>query len=345
MRLIKRIKNITVFCVVFIFLFISAYSRLVAQSISITPTNFRIIAQPGESIVKEFRLRNSGSERSRYTLEVADAYGSSELGGLEHTPPDPSKPYSLATWFSYDVDEIVLEPQEAIDINVTIKIPETAEPGGHYGTVFVVGKSAPSDVEIASGLGGTQITQIPRLAVNFILTVAGDFKYGGELISFEGPQFVQSGPVDFVIRFKNTGSIHQNPKGQITFYDLFNRKVGTVDIPAKFIFPNMIRQMDASWNRVFLLGRYRAVAEIQHGENYTEIETAELTFWALPWMVILGGILIIAAFIALGRLTARRGINHVPEPKDNDDDQSKDTETELESNELKAQNAKGKATT
>lgn len=267
-------------------------------SIAVTPSSFRIIINPGETLAQEFRLRNSGVNPTRYSFQLADSYSTNEVGGLEFKEPDPDAPYSLATWFQFDKSEIVLEPKEAKTIKVNIKAPRDAEPGGHYGTIFVVGK--PTEEE------GAMIANVPRLAVNFIAVVTGEVTFAGKIVSFSTPNFAKSGPIDFLIRYENEGTVHENPKGEILVYDMFGREVDKITVKPQFAFPKTIRQLPATWERIFLIGKYTAVANISHGENYKDVSTAKLTFWAFPWTIALGIIFVIAALFALGRLSARK---------------------------------------
>ena len=267
-------------------------------SIAVTPSSFRIIINPGETLAQEFKLRNSGVNPTHYSFQIADAYSTNEVGGLEFKEPDPNAPYSLAPWFQFDKSEIILQPKEAKTINVNIKVPRDAEPGGHYGTIFVVGK--PADVE------GAMIANVPRLAVNFIAVVTGEVTFAGKIVSFTAPSFAKSGPIDFLIRYENEGTVHENPKGEILIYDMFGREVDKITVESQFAFPKTIRQLPATWERIFLIGKYTAVANIEHGENYQDVSTAKLSFWAFPWTIALGIIFVIAALFALGRLSARK---------------------------------------
>ena len=278
-------------------------------AIAITPTSFQVDIKPGESVTKEFRLRNAGEYTAEYTFSVADISPEGETGDLNWKDPDVTDPHSLANWFNFDRSTVVLAPHEAVKISVNINAPVSAEPGGHYGTIFATGKPVDESSE------STMVYTVPRLAVNFLATVPGNMIYSGELLSFEGPAFANRGPIELIARFKNTGTVHQRPKGSVIFYDIFGQKVGEVMLDSKFCFPNSIRQLPLTWDKILLIGRYRAVITLQYGENFSQTATAETMFWALPWQAILGGVAVITILFGLGRLStlpARKSLKKAP---------------------------------
>ena len=69
------------------------------------------------------------------------------------------------------------------------------------------------------------------------VTVPGSNLQKGKILNFTGPKFVQKGPVDFKIKFENTGTVHFEPKGIITLANMLGKKVGEIPVSSQVVLP------------------------------------------------------------------------------------------------------------
>ena len=72
-----------------------------------------------------------------------------------------------------------------------------------------------------------------RVGMLIFVTVPGSNLQKGKILNFTGPKFVQKGPVDFKIKFENTGTVHFEPKGIITLANMLGKKLARFPFPAK----------------------------------------------------------------------------------------------------------------
>jgi len=149
----------------------------------------------------------------------------------------------------------------------------------------------------------------------------GEVSYDGELLEFmpvsdairlpflKDPitiDFVDLGPINFVVRFRNKGTVHYLPYGYVDVYDWFGGKVDQVAIKPQRVFPEKIFRLKTEWPRILLIGKYRVVASLFYGRAGAEKEaTAEITFWAFPLMEVIILIAVILLLFTVARLKKR----------------------------------------
>ena len=205
---------------------------------------------------------------------------------------DQRGPYTLKDYISFPESSFNLDLGDRARIPVTISIPADAEPGGYYGGVLVSTiKQEGSDDENSSARSPI----IARIGTLFFITVPGEVTKSGALTDVHvvgDSLWYESGPVTFNVSYENTGSVHLNPYGEIRIANLFGEEVGFVELEPWFVLPKSLRSRDISWNREMLFGRYTATVSINRG--YDDIvDTATVTFYVLPWKIVLGTFVVI----------------------------------------------------
>lgn len=258
------------------------------------PTKIDVSIEPGTEQVIELLVTNRMGDRRQFNLEVEDAKGSGDPGQTVILLGGDKGPYSLRDYIRFPEASFQLGQGERARIPVTIAIPQDAQPGGLYGSVLVTTTSIPKEgEEVTSGgaLAGTAI--ISRIGSLFFVTVPGAVQHEGKLDTFttipSGKTFFDKGPIRFQVLFENKGSVHLNPSGVIRIKNMLGTEVDSVDAEPWFAFPQSLRMRELTWEREFLFGRYTAELTLQRGYE-DKIDTAQVTFWVIPWM------LVIAAF-------------------------------------------------
>ena len=164
-------------------------------------------------------------------------------------------------------------------------MPQDAEPGGHYAGILV-GRFSPEALEGS----GTAAVTVGSVAASLVLVaVSGEVIEEGSIVEFRADKGVyEHFPVDFFIRFENTGNVHVKPQGTIEIYEGSNKVYELqVNKASGNVLPNSIRQFDATWSEGKTFGKYRAVVTLDYGTEDKTV-TAELTFWVIPWKMIAG---------------------------------------------------------
>jgi hypothetical protein len=170
---------------------------------------------------------------------------------------------------------------------VTVSVPADAEPGGRYGSVLVTTLSRKAEAGDTSGAAPSSAI-VSRVGTLFFLTIPGDTLTEGALQDFAtvGDKHIYTeGPVNFQILFENTGDLHLNPYGEIRITNMFGEEVSFIELDPWFSLPQSLRSREVSWDRELLVGKYTATAQINRGYDDI-IDTQSLTFWVLPWKVV-----------------------------------------------------------
>jgi len=261
--------------------------------------NFGI--EPGKSAQEKIKIRNVSDTTQTFYPEVFDFKPAGETGtpqfltGIE----DESYTYSLASWINISREGITLKPNESAALNFTINVPKTAEAGGRYAGILF--GTTPSKAE------GAQVAISNKVGALVLVRVAGDAKELANLKEFSSPKnFYEYGPVDFVVRVENAGNVHVVPKGTIEIKDTFGKKVSSLAVNEGNgnVLPDSIRRFDKengvlTWKpQGFTLGRYSANLLLNYGSPAKQL-SATLTFWIVPWKLLLVILLAIIVLILL----------------------------------------------
>lgn len=269
-----------------------------------------LTVNPGQTTSVQIYLRDISKSNLIVTGQVNDFVAAGEDG----TPKilldnNQSNPYSIRGWVS-NLPGLTLIPRQIKPMTVNINVPKNAAPGGHYGVVrFTATPPELQDtgVSLSASLGAlVLITVNGKISENLTIqefSVNHDSKTGS---------FFESGPLNFVERFKNTGNVHVEPTGQVTITDTFGKKLAAVNVnvPPRNILPNSIRKFEEPLDKTvignkMLFGRYTAKLSVTYGTDKKTL-TDTLTFWVVPYRLIgVVTIAIVSGFFAL-RLIIKR---------------------------------------
>lgn len=263
----------------------------VGQALEISPPVINVPVDPGKDIEVKISLRNVSSDPIVVTGEINDFTAAGEDGTPKLLLQEgETSPYSLKKWID-PLPKLTLKSKEMKDFPVSIRVPASASPGGYYAVVRFTA-SAPT-------LDGTGVSLSASLGSLILLRVNGQATEGLSIESFntahmsKQTSLFESAPIDFVLRLKNTGNVHQQPSGQAIVSDMFGNPVGAVNynFDQKNILPGSVRKFEEPLdsqvigNRM-LFGRYTANLKMTYGSDKREV-TSTISFWVIPWKLIL----------------------------------------------------------
>jgi hypothetical protein len=251
-----------------------------AAGISISPVTFELTANPGDVLINKIRVRNPTESTIAVKMEVEDFKPVGELGEVIVTPEEEIT-YSLKQWVKTEPTEFTLKPNEQKFVDFIINVPDNAEPGGKYGSVLASTMGA-----IGPGITGVAVAQ--KIGALVLLTISGEITESLVVKEFSAPEFLEYGPVPFMIRFENTGTVHVRPRGFVTITDWRGKKVADVEFPQQNVIPRATRKISAPWDKKWLFGRYTATLVGNYGTGNLPIEPPVILFWVFPWKLALG---------------------------------------------------------
>jgi hypothetical protein len=285
---------------------VSSPSDVIPNDFVVGPGKTELIINPGESKTTEIVVTNRTGELREFNFEIEDTAGSNNLETPIVLLGSDRGPYTLKDYIKLPKMSIDLENNQRARIPVTITVPADAEAGGRYGSVLVTTVSKDA---VKGTPGGTAPASaiISRLATLFFVTVPGDTEVAGELksVSTVGDKKVFSeGPIGLQILYENTGDLHLSPYGELRIYNFIGEEVGYVELDPWFAMPQSLRAREIEWNRELLVGRYTVTADVNRG--YDDIvDTASVTFWVLPWKLVIGCFAVLFGLFFVIRFFAR----------------------------------------
>lgn len=263
------------------------------------PGKTALTIDKGTSKVVEITISNRTGKTNDFVLSVEDAEGSNNIQTPIVLLGADTGPYTLKEYISFPQKTVTLKNNERARIPVTITIPANADSGGRYGSVIV---SVLSKKAQALEEGETSATSalFTRIGTLFFITIPGDTSIEGRLLSVKtlpDKTFFTQGPMHFQLLFENTGDLHLTPYGDINVTNIFNENVGYIELDPWFALPKSLRSREELWERELLMGRYTATVQINRGYDDI-IDTQSVTFWVVPWKVVLGffGALLLLSF-------------------------------------------------
>jgi hypothetical protein len=273
------------------------------SALEIGPPVIILKSDPGPTVTSQINLRNVSLTKQIVTSQVNDfgAAGEEGLPKINIDAGTPS-PYSIISWISPPA-ELTLNSRQVKTIPLTVKVPANASPGGYYGVVRFTA-TAPE-------LKDTGVSLTPSLGALVFIRVNGDAKESMTVKSFiatdpgkpKSAWLFEQTPINFDVRLENTGNVFEQPAGVISITDMFNKKVADVNVnlPPGYVLPHSIRKFSQELNEGqlgnrWLFGKYTAQLKLTYGaKNQTLNET--LTFWVIPWRLILVVIVILIGLI------------------------------------------------
>jgi hypothetical protein len=280
------------------------------QALEIAPPVLNLTADPGESIQANISIRDVSTSPLVVTSEVNDFTANGEDGTPKLLLEEgETSPYSLKAWVA-PIPSLTLKPKQIESLPVTIRVPADAAPGGYYAVVRFT--ATPPELE------DTGVSLSASLGTLILLRVNGDAK---ESISVE--QFTASkdgtvgsvfdaAPLDFIVRLRNEGTVHQQPTGRIAVKDMFNNHIANVNVnlAQANVLPGSVRRFEAPLDKAvigdrWLFGRYTADLTVTYG-SAKDTTTSTMTFWIIPYKLIAAIILGLLLLFFIIRIALKR---------------------------------------
>lgn len=266
--------------------FFASQEAYAGVGLTIQPIKISHTIKPGESVSGTILLRNESDAKVNIEIGVEDfvpAAGSTNIkfvGRAEGVT-------TVRDWVTLHLPEnSIFQEGESRDIRYTITAPRDAEPGGHFGVAFFKATRLEETGQLKVGT---------RVGVLLFVTVPGNQLQKGNILDFHGPLFTQRGPVDFKIKFENTGTVHFEPKGSITITNILGKVVGKIPVQGQIVLPSGVRDLLVSWNvSGILLGRYQASMTLEDGEGNV-LTSNNIAFYAFPLWYLLSFIIVVLA--------------------------------------------------
>lgn len=287
--------------------FVKQAFALEQVTITAIPPKVELKGDPGQTLTATLKVRNDSTETQYFTVNVEDFIVADNIGTPLPVATKVSNRWSLANWITAP-KEIPVDAGGMQVINIGIKIPMTALPGGHYAMVTYTPNAEAKSGDLKKT--GNIITQ--RVGTLVYVTVSGPVTEKATVTKFTTPKFLEQGPVDFTGSIESMSDVHINPKGTITISNPLNTKVAEIKVDAGNIFPETVRDFATSWNQKWGWGRYKADLNLVYG-TAGSLLTATIFFWLFPIRIVIYSLLLFISILVIILVLNKRSKKHQQE--------------------------------
>ncbi len=260
-----------------------------------------LTAAPGEVLQVQLRIRNETQQTTSITSDAFDfVIGEDGETPVQITDTDLSNRWSLASWLTVSPEQQTLGPGQTGVLNAVIQIPEDALPGGHYAMVTHQPATGDGPSETASA-----VTQ--QVGSLLYVTVEGPINEEAFIRNLVVPSFTEYGPVPITFSVDNRSDIHIRPRTNVEIYNIFGRKVDSITVEPKNVFPLAGRDFETEWSRTWGMGLYTAKVVMSFGSG--QVAVAATQFWLVPLTLVLT-VLSIVLIVVVAAVAIRRHYLH-----------------------------------
>lgn len=264
--------------------------------VSISPALIEETLDPGFEKTYTISIKNIETDEQIYYLSVRNI-SDVRAGGVPvfARENDEVTGMELADWIELPLNQVTLKAGESTDVNFTMRLPDDASPGSHFGGVFI--SVDPPEIETSGAAVGYQVANI------ISIRVSGEVDESARIRQFSTDKFFYSTQnITFNTRIENTGNVLVRPYGPVEIHNMLGQKVDsfTFNEDVAGVFPGRMREYIYDWEGNGVgFGRYEVTLTAVYGDEgakKTMFSTA--SYWVLP-MQIIGPALGVLAMILL----------------------------------------------
>ncbi|MEA3398260.1 MAG: hypothetical protein U9R06_00760 [Patescibacteria group bacterium] len=317
--------GIVIFAAVFILLGDNIIPAQAQVGIKITPVRLEELVDPGETINAAVKVVNNSNETKTFYAYLRDFKAEGELGRVKLIAPGSEEGCFVASWIDITAEGTEFKPGEEKSVSYSIHVPADTGPGGYYGAILF--GTVPPKLSLDSEDKGAGMAIAQQAGSLVLLHVKGDVIEDARIREFNTNKRIYGTPYDvnFLVRIENLGNVHVKPHGLININNMFGKEVGAVRVNDNGgnILPNTIRRFEYNWTGDMGFGRYKASLGMTYGtpgdEGGQGKQTlyTEISFWIIPWRIVipilLGLVLFGASLFLLLRLYRNKAVKKAME--------------------------------
>lgn len=290
-------KRLLIFLYIVAILFIPGFSLAAGDGLTISPPIVDIDAKSGQTFNHKIKLTNPTKKLIEVYPTVMNFRSSGEGGEPSFYPvTEEEKNFSLGHWIKFQQTKVALLPEQVVEFEYSILVPEGSEPGGHYGVIFFATEPPTSAQQ------GNNITISSMIGALIMVRVDGSVIEKGFLEEFKSNKVYFKLPASLNFKVANLGNIHFKPKGDITIRSMGQTEVAKIKVNdgGGSVLPDSVRKFDVQFSKNrFALGLYHAKLALTYGETERTLE-GQQSFWVLPiWFLASIGLAILLIIIII----------------------------------------------
>lgn len=273
------------------------------NGIKVSPVRTDLTINAGERKTITMTVQNVTSGDATFQAIINDFVANDESGQpsliLDADKYAPS--HSLKRYIA-SIPNFDLKAGETKNINVVISVPSNAAGGGYYGAVRFApaGTASGKNVTLSASVGSLILVKVPGDITENMTVASFDVRRGKDGVSGSS-FFVTNKDLYTVVRFKNSGNIHEQPFGKIRLLKggkvVQETEINNTD-PKGNVLPDSIRRFDVELKKVSAFGKYTVEGNFGYGSN-GQLLSASTSFWVVPLAFIIAVIVLIVVALLL----------------------------------------------
>lgn len=270
--------------------------------------------EAGQVIEDIATLKNFSNKPANVNIYAVDATSSD--GGSFILKFREEEQKGIGYWADVDVKSVTINPSEVIDVPFKIVLPEGVTPGEYIGGL-IVETGEPLEINDKyeetceeENVCGTSIAVRTRVGTRIYLTVPGKTYEDFALTDFSASKSI-TGTTKFQFSIENNGNVAYDPQAVIDVYDGMGNLYEHIEKPLGISSPGTVINPTVKMKNRPLIGNFTAKANVVFERQFGESEfhsappnaTKELSFWVMPWEIIL---IVLLFILAIGAIIIQR---------------------------------------
>lgn len=245
------------------------------ESITLSPVKERYTLDAGSSKTDELTVVNDG-ETAYDFIVYARPYSvhNETYDNPDFTSQTPTT--DVYQWVQVSQAKYHVNAGQTVKVPYTIRVPQNATPGGHYGVLFA--ETQPADTS-----GGNSVVRKKRVGMIIYATVNGQFQMGGEGLGTSIPFLQFHAPLSATSRIKNTGNSDFVVNSTYRITDLFGGEKYRVN-KDYVVLPQTTRLMTFNWDNAPWFGLFKT--EVKTSFLDQNNDTSKLVLLVPRWLLI-----------------------------------------------------------
>jgi hypothetical protein len=231
-----------------------------AEILSVSPSILNVELSPGKNYNYKIKVKNLTNQTLPLLVSFENFESAGENGGYIFNKTE-STFNSITPWLDADKRELLLDPKQETEVNLSVKIPDKINLGGYYGIMFL--ESALQNEKIQ-----TQVATKVGVLILGNIGIQAPNESSAEIINFNYDNLINQGsqiPLSF--RVANRTLNHFSAKPWLTVKNIFGQQK-KYEFEEQFIFPGKIRHWNKTINLDSLLtGIYFARLNVSIGNG------------------------------------------------------------------------------
>lgn len=265
------------------------------QRFRVGPVKLEVTAAPGETVTPTIRVSGAGTMPLDIGVRLTDYYIRPDGTFVFSAPGHES--YSCATWVTLPQESFQLRPGGVHDYPIAIRIPDNAEPGGHFASVVFSSTGKAPD---ASGVN----VNVGIATVLLVTVTGGDVRRGGDVRDFAVSRSPLGRAIKSELLFENNGNVHVSVIEEVTFTNIYGDTVGKVKMDPETILPDARRYLRSTWTAPHF-GWFTARATVRWGPDIVTYNV-QRSSEAIGFLVVSPEALMVLGVLLLGTAAVTR---------------------------------------